>query len=620
MPIKQLDDDHRQAIRRVVGIYAVVAAIWIVFSDKLLFQSVDLADTPYFSVLKGLLFIAVTSILLYLLQKRAWTRHAKALEDRLTALNLVETITNASSDAIFAKDRDGRYLVVNQAASRYLGKPASEIIGQNDSALFPADQAKMLRETNRKIIDENIALTVEERVDTAQGARIFMATKGPLHREDGSTYGTFGISRDVTERIAAEEELWKYRQHLELLVAQRTEELAVAKAAAEAANVAKSAFLANMSHEIRTPLNAISGMAYLLRKSGLRGEQQEKLGKLEAAGQHLLGVIDAILDLSKIEANKVIIEEIPLHVAPLLREAAAMLHDRAHDKQLALNIECADDPANVSGDPTRIRQVLLNFANNSIKFTERGSITLRARIVGETETHIMMRFEVQDTGIGIAPETLPRLFAPFEQADTSISRLYGGTGLGLVIARKLAELMGGNAGAESQLGVGSTFWFTVNLPKRPITPRTEPHENAASALSLLQTKHAGQRILVVEDEPINREIAQLVLEEAALAVDTAENGESALSKLNTQSYDLIMMDMQMPQMDGLEATRQIRRTPQGTDIPIIAMTANAFAEDRQHCLDAGMNDFIAKPYEVEELYALILRWLKSKQPANAPRQ
>jgi PAS domain S-box-containing protein len=610
MPIKQLDDDHRQAIRRVVGIYAVVAAIWIVFSDKLLFQSVDLADTPYFSVLKGLLFIAVTSILLYLLQKRAWTRHAKALEDRLTALNLVETITNASSDAIFAKDRDGCYLVVNEAASRYLGKPASEVIGQNDSALFPADQAQMLLETNRKIIDENIALTVEERVDTAQGARIFMATKGPLHREDGSTYGTFGISRDVTERIAAEEELWKYRQHLELLVAQRTEELGVAKAAAEAANVAKSAFLANMSHEIRTPLNAISGMAYLLRKSGLKDEQKEKLSKLEAAGQHLLGVIDAILDLSKIEANKFIIEEIPLHVAPLLREAAAMLHDRAQEKQLTLSIECADDPANVSGDPTRIRQVLLNFANNSIKFTERGSIILRARIVSETETHTMMRFEVQDTGVGISPETLPRLFTPFEQADSSISRLYGGTGLGLVIARKLAELMGGNAGAESQLGVGSTFWFTVTLPKRPMTTRTALQENTANARAHLQTEHAGQRVLVVEDEPINREIAQLVLEEAGLAVDIAENGESALSKLRTQPYDLIMMDMQMPLMDGLEATRQIRRMSHGTSIPIIAMTANAFAEDRQRCLDAGMNDFIAKPYEVEELYALILRWLK----------
>jgi PAS domain S-box-containing protein len=377
---------------------------------------------------------------------------------------------------------------------------------------------------------------------------------------------------------------------------------------AEAANAAKSAFLANMSHEIRTPLGAITGMAYLIRRSKVTPQQADWLAKLEVSAQHLLELINAVLDLSKIESGRLVLDEVAVSVPRISANVVSMLIQNATGRKLTLNVETTPLPSGLVGDAPRLQQALLNYVGNAIKFTPAGTVTIRTHCIEDEPRSALLRFEVQDTGIGIAPEALPRLFTAFEQADNSTSRQYGGTGLGLVIVRQLARLMGGDAGVSSRLGEGSTFWFTARLRKHDHT--AEPLYFASnSAHQRLVEEFSTARLLIVDDDAVNREVTLALMSTALPQSEAVLDGLEAVRRAELKPYDLILMDVQMPVVDGMETCRRIRGLPGGAATAIIALTANAFAEDRRRCLEAGMDDFLTKPVVADLLFETVLRWL-----------
>ena len=425
-----------------------------------------------------------------------------------------------------------------------------------------------------------------------------------------STLAAWTIWRAWRDRTRTYED---YRRQLEEQVADRTRDLVQAKAAAEAASVAKSAFLANMSHELRTPMNAIMGMTAIALKRTADPKVRDPLQKIDTASHHLLHVINDILDLSKIEAERLTLEEVSFRLGELVENLMSLVADRAREKGLALVRDLPEDLAGRTfhGDPLRLEQILLNLTGNAIKFTDRGSVTLRCRVAEEDGDATLLRWEVVDTGIGIAPEDQGKLFSAFSQADGSMTRRYGGTGLGLAISKRLAELMGGAIGVESARGRGSCFWFTVRLGQGAVaaTPANEASAGR-SAEAGLRARHTGRRILLAEDEPINQEVSCHLLQEAGLTVDLAADGVQAVEFAQRNEYALILMDVQMPNLNGLDATRAIRGDSRNLRTPILAMTANAFAEDRRRCLEAGMDDHLAKPIRPEVLFQAILRWME----------
>lgn len=503
---------------------------------------------------------------------------------------------------------------VNQAFLDHSGYAREEVLGKNPRILQSGKTPPGVYQEMWSTLSRGEPWRGELQNRRKDGSEYSeMAIVSPIRQSDGRITHYVGIKEDISERKRLDEELEQHRHRLEHLVQVRTAELAEASQQAETANRAKSVFLANMSHEIRTPLNAIVGLTHLLRRSGVTPAQASRLHNIDTAGRHLLSVINEVLDMAKIEAGHFELESADFQLGGLLSNVVSLIAGQAEARGLKLKLEVPKEDTWVRGDATRIRQALLNYTSNALKFSNSGTVRVGYHLVEEKQEDILVRFEVEDNGIGIAPEKLARLFQTFDQLDSSTTRKYGGSGLGLAITARLAQLLGGEVGVDSRLGLGSTFWFTARLARsRQRIGTTEVSPNG-SAESQLRELYSGARILVAEDHPINREVAMDLLQAVGLQVDLAEDGAEALEQVRTRDYDLILMDLQMPILDGLAATRAIRTLPERAEVPILAMTANAFEDDRRACLEAGMNDFVTKPVDPPILYSKLLQHLSGQQ-------
>ncbi|MDY0011481.1 MAG: PAS domain S-box protein [Rhodocyclaceae bacterium] len=679
---------------------------------------------------------------------------------------LRDVLAAATPIAIIATDPKGQITLFNRGAELLLGYRSEDMVGRTQATdLADPEELRQAREDLGMEYgypaDDLAVLTSEAEwrglarqqwtLIRQDGKSVPVSTTvTPIGTEPGKPQGFLIICQDISERLRTRDELKRYRDHLENLVATRTRQIEQLNTAletraleAEAANRAKSTFLANMSHELRTPMNAILGLTHILRKEAGTASQIDRLCKISDAAGHLLQILNDILDFSKIEAGKLNLERMAFDLEGVIRNACALLAHRAQARNMEFVVDLDISLATgnpLVGDPTRIGQSLLNYLSNAVKFAEEGEVLIRAQVDGEQGDELLIRLTVTDQGPGIAPEAQARLFGAFEQADSSTARRFGGTGLGLAITRRLAQLMGGQAGVDSVVGQGSSFWLTLRLRRgaparvapslagqhvlvveprplaracqaqlfrllgarvdtaespsaaralaptapftllclgwpqagdgdgglatllqdvapgalgllacgpdqadlplparlagfqgplaKPVTPGSllvllerllpglggaataeAPSANASPDQRLLG-EFRGARILLAEDSPINQEVARQLLADVGLTVDTANDGREAASLAARTEYDLILMDMQMPEMDGPEATRAIRALPGRAAVPIIALTANAFADDRQACLDAGMNDHVAKPVNPHILYATLLQWLQ----------
>ena len=434
---------------------------------------------------------------------------------------------------------------------------------------------------------------------------------------------TLIVSADRYRRNIADSQRLRFENEalVKGLTASREAALA-AKHEADAANQAKSEFLANMSHEIRTPMHAILGLTHLGLEA-MPEKQREYLIKINGSAELLLNILNDILDFSKIEAGKISMENVDFNLREVMDRLNSAVGLQAREKRLDFSVRIAPEiPRYLKGDPLRLGQVLMNLANNAVKFTERGNVTVSVAPFADGGDKIVLRFSVSDTGIGLTPEQRERLFLAFSQADTSTTRKFGGTGLGLAISRRLAELMGGEISVESEYRQGSTFHFSAPFSRgeeRANTNRLEANARRTVAESEL-TRLRGTHVLIAEDNPLNQDVIQELLEKAGMAVVIADNGLEAIEAAQRQSFDAVLMDLQMPVMDGLQATRELRKIPRFAETPIIALTANVFQADIERCIAAGMNDHIGKPIKLDELFSKLGKWLAasiSKPPDNS---
>ena len=491
--------------------------------------------------------------------------------------------------------------------------------------VHPDDAPHVMRALQDHLAGRRQRYEAEYRLRNRNGNDLWVQDRGRVCERDadGAPVRVVGMVHDMTARRQAQEELRRHREHLEDLVQERTAALSEAKSAAEAASRAKSRFLANMSHELRTPLAGVIGLSGLAQQEAREPQLRDRLARIEQASQHLLTLINDILDLSKIEAERLELACEPFVLGSVVDSVHHLAAHRAQAKGLALHIDidAALAARPLAGDALRLKQILLNLVDNAIKFTAHGAVRVTLQALAEAASgdgdadRLRLRCEVVDSGIGVAPDVRSRLFQPFEQADDIASRGYGGTGLGLAISRRLVELMDGEIGLDSVAGQGATAWFTFTLavPRAGMAAAAQALDGEApSALDALRERHAGRRVLLAEDDPVSREICMALLARAGLLGTAVPDGLSAVEQAAADAYDLVLMDMQMPRMDGLEATGRIRAGGASARAPVVALTANAFQEDRQRCLAAGMDAYLAKPVDMQAFYAMLQQQLDGR--------
>ena len=548
-------------------------------------------------------------------------RQNGVLREQATALTesqlRLRSILDNSSAAVFARDRDGRFVMINRYYAGRIGRPEAELIGRRLADLYSPEIAARLGEHDRVVWETGQAQSFEEQVVLQGKPTNILSCRFPLTDAAGRMTAVACITTDITDRKAAEAAV-----HAARAAAEAAREQAVA------ASAAKSEFLANMSHELRTPLNGVIGMADLLAVTPLSAEQARFVRVLHTSAESLLGVINQVLDFSKIEAGKLDLEAVGFDVRGVVAAAVDVVAHRATAKGLALSADVSDGvPSTAVGDPTRLRQVLVNLLSNAVKFTDAGGVTVRATAAVATDgpaggCGADVRFEVTDTGPGIGPEGLARLFQSFSQVDASTTRRHGGTGLGLAISGRLARLMGGDIGVRSTPGAGSTFWFTVRLGTAAAEQCVDVPEAAAPApvATVGPASVAGLRVLVAEDNEVNQMVVGEMLRRLGVAHDVVNDGRAAVAAVAGGRYDLVLMDCQMPELDGFGATAAIRAAEAargggggggGGRLPIIALTANAITGDRERCLAAGMDDYLTKPLDARALAAKLAAWRAS---------